>query len=60
MSKMSSIIVEIQDMYVNGYDSEDIAFILDIPKAWVFEALSMNEDPDIAAFDDGKDMAKCA
>lgn len=63
MSKMSNLMVEIQDLYINGYDPEVIALMCEVPISWVHEALRMNEDEpsleDCIAFDDGKEMAKC-
>lgn len=62
MSKMSNLVIQIQDMYLNGYDLEEIAMMCEVPTSWVYEALEMNEDPslaDIEAFDAGKELAKC-
>ena len=46
MSKMSELIIQIQDMALNGYDVEDIAMILEVPQSWVYEACSMVDDSD--------------
>ena len=60
MSKMSNLMVEIQDLYINGYDPEVIALMCEVPVSWVHEALSDEpSDEDCMAFDDGKEMAKC-
>ena len=44
MSKVKDLVVQIQDMALNGYDAEDIAMILDVPRAWVTEAVAMDAD----------------
>jgi hypothetical protein len=60
MSKMSNLMVEIQDLYVNGYDPEVIALMCEVPISWVYEVIGDEpSDEDIQAFDDGKEMAKC-
>jgi hypothetical protein len=62
MSKMNELVLQIQDLYINGYDPEVIGLMCEVPTSWVFEALELNEDPSLAdclAFDDGKEMAKC-
>jgi len=60
MSKMSNLMVEIQDLYINGYDPEVIALMCEVPVSWVHEALSDEpSEADCIAFDDGKEMAKC-
>jgi hypothetical protein len=60
MSKMSNLMVEIQDLYINGYDPEVIALMVEVPISWVHEALSDEpSEADCMAFDDGKEMAKC-
>ena len=38
MGKIKDLMVQIQDMALNGYDAEDIAMILDVPRSWVTEA----------------------
>lgn len=35
MSKMSELHIEIQEMLLNGYDTDDIALILSVPQDWV-------------------------
>jgi|GEM_PF-7082552 len=60
MSKMSNLMVEIQDLYVNGYDPEVIALMCEVPISWVYEAIGDEpSEADCMAFDDGKEMAKC-
>jgi hypothetical protein len=62
MSRMNELVLQIQDLYVNGYDTEVIALMCEVPTSWVIEALALNEDPDLAdclAFDEGKELAKC-
>lgn len=44
MAKIKDLVVQIQDMALNGYDAEDIAMILDVPRAWVTEAVTMDDD----------------
>jgi len=44
MSKMSDLVIEIQDLALNGYEAEDIALMCEVPVAWVYEAMSMAED----------------
>lgn len=46
MGKIKDLAVQIQDMALNGYDAEDIALILDVPKSWVYEATNMVDDSD--------------
>ncbi len=46
MSKVKDLVVKIQDMALNGYDAEDIALIMDVPKSWVYEAVGMADDSD--------------
>ena len=46
MSKMKDLVIQIQDMAMNGYDAEDIAMILDVPLSWVEEACGMVDDSD--------------
>ena len=61
MSRMNELVLQIQDLYVNGYDTEVIALMCEVPTSWVIEALALNEDPDLAdclAFDEGKELAK--
>ena len=58
MSNMSNLMVEIQDLYINGYDPEVIALMCEVPVSWVHEALSEASDEDCIAFDNGKEMAK--
>jgi hypothetical protein len=59
MSKMSNLMVEIQDLHINGYDPEVIALMCEVPISWVHEALGEPSEADCMAFDDGKEMAKC-
>ena len=62
MSKMADLVTEIQDLYINGYDPEEISLMCEVPTSWVFEALSLNDEPSEAecnAFDYGKELAKC-
>jgi hypothetical protein len=60
MSKMSNLMVEIQDLHINGYDPEVIALMCEVPISWVHEALSDEaSEADCIAFDEGKEMAKC-
>ena len=59
MSKMSNLMVEIQDLYINGYDPEVIALMCKVPISWVHEAIGGEpSDADCIAFDDGKESAK--
>lgn len=44
MSKLKDLVIQIQDMALNGYDAEDIAVILDVPRSWVDEAVAMDDD----------------
>ena len=44
MSKLKDLVIQIQDMALNGYDAEDIAVILDVPRSWVDEAVAMDAD----------------
>lgn len=37
MSKMSELHIEIQEMLLNGYDTDDIALMLTIPHDWVIQ-----------------------
>lgn len=46
MSKLKDLVIQIQDMALNGYDAEDIAVILDVPRSWVDEAVAMDDDSD--------------
>lgn len=48
MGKIKDLAVQIQDMALNGYDAEDIAMILDVPRSWVTEAF------DDSAYSDGQ------
>lgn len=58
MSKMSNLMVEIQDLYINGYDPEVIALMREVPISWVYEAIGEPSEADCIAFDDGKESAK--
>lgn len=51
MGKIKEKLIDIQDMAMNGYDAEDIAMILDVPRAWVDEAITMIDDSD---YNDGQ------
>ena len=44
MSKLKDLMIQIQDMAINGYDAEDIAMILDVPRSWVTEAAFDDSD----------------
>ena len=44
MSKVSNLILEIQDMLVSGFDADQIAYKLDIPESWVYDAAKMMEE----------------
>ena len=44
MGQIKDLMVQIQDMALNGYDADDIAMILEVPKSWVFEATGMVDD----------------
>jgi hypothetical protein len=46
MGKIKDLMVQIQDMALNGYDAEDIALILDVPQSWVYEVVGMADDSD--------------
>ena len=46
MGQIKDLMVQIQDMALNGYDAEDIALILDVPQSWVYEAVGMADDSD--------------
>jgi uncharacterized protein (DUF488 family) len=37
MSKMSELHIEIQEMLLNGYDTDDIALMLTVPLDWVIQ-----------------------
>lgn len=37
MSKMSELHIEIQEMLLNGYDTDDIALMLTVPHEWVIQ-----------------------
>lgn len=58
MSNMSNLMVEIQDLYINGYDPEVIALMCEVPVSWVHEAIGEPSELDCLAFDDGKESAK--
>ena len=49
MGKIKDLMVQIQDMALNGYDAEDIALILNVPRSWVNEAVF-----DDSAYSDGQ------
>lgn len=51
MGKIKDLMVQIQDMALNGYDAEDIAMILDVPRAWVTEAVAAVDDSE---YNDGQ------
>ena len=44
MSKMADLVIEIQDLVLNGYEADEIALMCEVPVAWVYEAIAMNED----------------
>ena len=44
MSKVSNLILEIQDMLVSGFDADQIAYKLDIPESWVYDAAKMMQE----------------
>ena len=44
MSKVSNLILEIQNMLVSGFDADQIARRLDIPESWVYDAAKMMEE----------------
>ncbi len=58
MSKMSDLVIQIQDMARNGYDAEDIAMILEVPQSWVYEAVGMADDSDYDYNDGQPDEAQ--
>ena len=55
MGKLKDLVVEIQDLYINGYDAEDIAAILNVSIAWVYEAVQELDD---SAYDGQPDEAQ--
>lgn len=44
MSRMGSLVLEIQEAIANGKRYGDIARSLDVPVKWVFEAANMMDD----------------
>jgi hypothetical protein len=44
MSKMSELSILIQERLERGEEPVDIAYALDIPVSWVYEAMEMVED----------------
>ena len=50
MSKMSNLMVEIQDLYINGYDPEVIALMCEVPVSWVYEVFLMMDSNETAQF----------
>ena len=37
MSKMAELHIDIQEMLLNGYDTDDIALMLTVPHEWVIQ-----------------------
>lgn len=44
MSKLKDLVIDIQDMALNGYDAEDIAVILEVDLSLVDDVLKSMDD----------------